>query len=107
MGIDYAIDMNGFINLKKRTMSFVRKSLQVVVSLDSKEGGCYTEPVRDYEESDDELDQIYKIVVRDQDWINLSIDGHISWDWESSCTSNLDKEMKHCQNRLHEVSTLR
>lgn len=31
LGIDWAIDMNGVINLKKRTMSFERKSLWVVV----------------------------------------------------------------------------
>jgi len=31
LGIDWAIDMNGIINFKKRTMSFERKSLRVVV----------------------------------------------------------------------------
>ena len=63
LGIDWAIDMNGVINLKKWTMSFERKSLQVVVPLDPVEGTRYTEPVRDYEESEDELDQIYKITA--------------------------------------------
>lgn len=46
-------------------MSFERKLLQVVVPLDPLEGARYIEPVHDYEESDDELDQIYKIIVRD------------------------------------------
>lgn len=55
-GIDWAIDMNGFIKLKKRTMSFERKLLWVVVSLDLLEGLRYTELVHDYEESDDDLD---------------------------------------------------
>jgi len=63
LGIDWAVDMNGVINLKKRTMSFERKSLWVVVPLDPVEGARYIEPVRDYEESDDELDQIYKIAA--------------------------------------------
>jgi len=31
LGIDWAIDMNGVINLKKRIMLFERKFLQVVV----------------------------------------------------------------------------
>ena len=44
-------------------MSFERKSLHVVVPLDPAKGPCYTEPVRDYEESDDDLDQIYKITA--------------------------------------------
>jgi len=61
LGIDWAIDMNGIINLKKWAMSFERKALHVVVPLDPVEGLCYTEPVRDYEESDNDLDQIYKI----------------------------------------------
>lgn len=56
--------MNGAINLKKRTMSFERKSLQFIVPLDPVEGARYTEPVRDYEESDDEMDQIYKITTQ-------------------------------------------
>lgn len=56
LGIDWAIDLNGVINLEKWTMSFKRKSLHVVVPLDLAKGSCYTEPVRDYEESDDDLD---------------------------------------------------
>lgn len=58
LGVYYAIDMNRVINLKKRTMSFERKSLQLVVLLDPVEGECYTKLVHDYEESDDELDRI-------------------------------------------------
>lgn len=38
LGIDWAIDMNGVINLKKRTMSFEKKLLQVTVLLDPAEG---------------------------------------------------------------------
>lgn len=59
--IDWAIDMNGFINLKKRTILFEQKSLRVVVLLDPVEGARYTKPVHDYEESEDELHQIYRI----------------------------------------------
>jgi len=62
LGIDWAIEMNGVINLKKSTMSFEKKSLHVVVPLDLVEGPRYTAPVRDYE-SDDDLDQIYKITT--------------------------------------------
>lgn len=55
--------MNGVINLNKRIMSFERKSLRVIVLLDPAERACYTEPVRDYEESDYELNQIYKLTT--------------------------------------------
>ncbi len=33
-------------------------------------------------------------------------DGCITWDHESSCTSNSDEELEYWQNRLHEVSML-
>jgi len=59
--IDWVIDMNGVINLKKWKMTFEKKSLRVVVPLDPAKGACYTEPVCNYVESDDDLDQIYKI----------------------------------------------
>lgn len=61
--IDWAIDINVFNNLNKRKMSFEKKSVRVVVSLDPIEGACYTEFVHDYEESEDDLDQIYKIIA--------------------------------------------
>ena len=35
------------------------------------------------------------------------VNGHIVWDRKSSCTSDLDEELEHWQNRLHEVSMLR
>ena len=38
LGIDWAIDMNVVINMKKRKMIFEKKSLRVVVPLDPAEG---------------------------------------------------------------------
>lgn len=38
--------------------------------------------------------------------MNPTVDGRILWERESSCTSNLDKEIKRWQNQLHEVTTL-
>ena len=85
--------MNGVINLKKRKMIFEKKSLRVVVPLDPVEGSHYIEPVRDYD-SDDDLDYIYKITVQEQDWVNPTVDGRISWERENSCTSDSDKEIE-------------
>jgi len=59
-GIDWAIDMNGVINLKKCKMIFEKNSLHIVVSLDPMEGLCYTKPV-----CDDDLDYIYKITTQE------------------------------------------
>ena len=62
LGIEWATDLNGVINLKKRKMIFEKNSLCVVVPLDPAEGSRYMEPVRDYN-SDDDLDCIYKITT--------------------------------------------
>lgn len=62
LGIDWATDMNGFINLKKQKMIFKKNSLHMVVLLDPAEGARYTEPVHD-DETDDELDCMYKITT--------------------------------------------
>ena len=91
LSIDWATDMNGVINLKKQKMIFEKKkSLHVIVPLDLAEGSCYTEPFCDYE-NDDDLYCIYKIIAQDQDWLNLTADGWITWDRESSCTSDSDE----------------
>ena len=57
-------------------------------------------------DSDDDLDCIYKINVQDKDWVNLTTDCRISWERESSCTSDSDKEIERWQNQLHEITTL-
>ena len=68
LGIDWATDMNGVINLNKHKMIFEKISLCVVVRLDTVEGARYAEPVC-YDESDEELDCIYKITTWEQDWV--------------------------------------
>jgi len=55
LGIEWATDMNGVINLKRQKMIFEKKSLCVIVPLDPVEGSHYIEPVQD-EDNDDELD---------------------------------------------------
>ena len=38
--------------------------------------------------------------------MNLTVDGMISWERESSYTSGSDEEIEQWQNWLHEVTTL-
>ena len=71
-------------------MIFENKFLCVIVPLDLAEGSNYTEPVRNYS-SDDDLDCIYKITTHDQDWVNPTSDGKITWDCENSCTLDSDE----------------
>jgi len=72
--IDWAIDMNEVINLKNQKMIFEKKSLCVIVPIDPAEGSYHTEPICNYE-SDDDLDCIYKIMTRDQNFVNSTVDG--------------------------------
>lgn len=76
-------------------MIFEKKSLRIVVPLDPAKGAHYTEPMHD-NESDDDLDCIHKINAQDQDWVNLTADGRISWECECSCTSDSDEEVERC-----------
>jgi len=78
-------------------MIFEEKSLRFVVQLDAAEGACYTEPMHD-EDSDDELDCIYQITAQDQDRVNPIADRRISWERDSSYTSNSDEEIERWQN---------
>jgi len=62
LGIDWATNMNGVINLKKHKMIFEKKSLRIVVPLDRIEGSRYMDPVHDYD-NDNDLGCISKITV--------------------------------------------
>jgi len=61
LGIDWATDMNGVINLKKRKIIFEKKSLRVIVPLNPAEGLRYTKLVCDCESNDD-LDSIGTVI---------------------------------------------
>ena len=50
LGLDWAIDMGGVINLKKRNMVFENNGTRVIVPLDPAEGARYTEPTCKEEE---------------------------------------------------------
>lgn len=60
------MDMNGVIKLKKPKIIFEKKSLRILVLLDLAEGACYIVPMHE-DDSDDELDCIYHIMMQDQD----------------------------------------
>jgi len=105
LGIDWATDMKGIINLKGCKMTFEKKSLRVVVPLDPAERERYTEPIRD-EESDDKLDFIYQITAKDQDQMHSTENRGTSWEHDSICTMDSEEEAERWRNRLQGVTTL-
>ena len=90
LGLDWAIDMGGIINLKKRSMVFENNGTRVIVPLDPAEGEWYTELVRDEED----VDHIYKFNVWYEYWINPTADGVLYWENDSDCFSDFDGEME-------------
>lgn len=58
------------------------------------------------DDSDDNLNCIYKITAQEQAWVDPTSDGRISWERESPYTLDSDKEIEQSQNWLHEVTTL-
>lgn len=81
LGLDWAIDMDAIINLKHRSMVFENNETMVVVPLDPAEGERYTKLVH----TEEDVEHIYKLTTRDEDWINPTPYGWISWDRDSSC----------------------
>ena len=73
LGLDWAIDMGGIINLKKRSMVFENEGMRVMVPLDPAKGERYKEPVREEED----VEHIYKLTTHEKDWINPTTDGVI------------------------------
>ena len=63
--------------------------IKVIIPLDLTEGQRYTEPVH----AEDEIDQIYKINLREEDQINPTVDGNLKWEKDSSCFSDFDEEL--------------
>ena len=76
----------------------------VVAPLDPLEGPRYVEPVFN-EGHGDHLETIYNTTTLQEDYINPTADGNLSWKCESSCTSDLGEALEKWHNQLHEVSS--
>ena len=59
LGLDWAIDMEGIINLKKRSMIFENEGTRLIVPLDPVEGERYTKLIQEEED----VDHIYKMTT--------------------------------------------
>lgn len=67
--------------------------MRVIVTLDPLDGVRYTDPLRE-EYSVDEIDNIFQITTKEEEWINPTADGKLTWEKDSSCTSNSEEELK-------------
>jgi hypothetical protein len=59
-------------------MTFEKDGLRIVAPLDPDEGPWYTKPIIE-EDHAFELENIYKLTARQQDYINPTADKNMSW----------------------------
>jgi hypothetical protein len=86
--------------LKRREMIFEVGYLKVIVPLDPSEGKRYIEPTRG-----NDINNLYNMNARMEDYVNSTTDGALSWRSISSCASDLEAGLEHWQQRMHEEST--
>jgi hypothetical protein len=104
LGLDWAFENQAIINLKTRKMTFESGEYRVIAPLDPSEGERFVEPTcLDLEE----IDQLYITTTHDEDYVNPTADGVLSWWSITSCATDSDIGLENWQQRLHEVSTQR
>jgi hypothetical protein len=70
------------------------------------ESQIYREPIRE-EDHMYELENIYKLTTRQQDYINPIADGNLRWRSDNTCSSKSEEALENWQNQMYEVSTRR
>jgi hypothetical protein len=104
LNLDWAFDNQTIINLKTLKMTFESEEYMVIAPLDPLEGQRFVEPTcLDLEE----INQFYRTTVRNEDYVNPTTDGILSWRIITSCVTDLDIGLENWQQRLQEVSTRR
>jgi hypothetical protein len=104
LGLDWDFDNQTIINLKTRKMTFESGEYRVIAPLDPSEGERFVETTcLDLEE----IGQLYRTTVHDEDYVNPTTDKVLSWRSITSCATNSDIGLENWQQRLHEVSTRR
>ena len=89
LGIDWEFDNLAIINLKKKQMTFEGHNIRIIGPLDPSKGPRYTKPIRGKEEMK-EVDDLYKMTIVKDDYIDRTVDGTLSWCYASSCISDSD-----------------
>jgi hypothetical protein len=100
--LDWVFENHAIINLKTRKMTFELGEYRFIAPLDPSKGERFVEPTCfDLEE----INQLYKTIVREEYYVNLTSYWVLSWISITSCASYSDTGLENWQQRLHEVST--
>jgi hypothetical protein len=104
LGLDWAFDKQAIINLKTKKMTFESGEYRVITPLDPSKGERFVEPTcLDLEE----INQLYRTIARNEDYINPTADGILSWRSITSYATDSDTSLENWKRRQHEVSTRR
>jgi hypothetical protein len=101
LGIDSSFNNSTVFDLKKIRISFEVDGLRVIAPLDPDEGQRYTEPIKE-EYRAYELESIYKLTMRQQDYINPTTDGNLSWQSDNTCSSVSEEALDNWQKKMYE-----
>jgi hypothetical protein len=75
-------------------MTFEKVGLRVIALLDPNEGPRYIEPIRE-EDHAFELENIYKLTAKQQDYINPTANKNLSWQSDSTFSSDSDEALEN------------
>jgi hypothetical protein len=92
IGLDWEFDNQAIINLKMRNMTFYLGEYRVIAPLDPSEGERFVEPTcLDLEE----INQLYRTTTQEEDYVNSTTYGILSWRSITSCGSDLDTGLEN------------
>ena len=75
-------------------MTFEGHNIRIIAPLDPSMNPHYTKPIRAKEE-EKEIDEFYKMTVTQDDYINPTVDGTLSWIYASSYTSYSEEGLEN------------
>ena len=93
-------------------MTFEGHNIRIIAPLDPTQGPRYTELIcvddhDDLHEETRDVDDLYKVTSSQDNYVNPTMEGALSWRYDSSCTSDSDEGLENWQNRMHELSGMR
>jgi hypothetical protein len=92
--IDWAFNNSTVVDLNKIRITFEGDGLRVIAPLNPDEGPRYIEPIKEEDDAYD-LENIYELTTRQQDYINPTADGNLSWKSDSACSSNSEEALEN------------
>jgi hypothetical protein len=92
LGLHWTFDNQSIIKLKTTKMTFESGEYRAIAPLDPLEGERFVEATSLYLE---EINQLYRTIVREEDYVNPTADGVLSGRIITSCASDFDTGLEN------------